>query len=225
MVLAVIALIISISIIISLIAHPKLRFKIGEFIFMGVSPIYGLVLTPIFNKELEFFNLEYYPTLIIFTLIPYLAYWFSRYDKSKFSLVSLTLAQYGILSGVGLYALLFFQFFTPLTLLGLAIFPYFAFPLFAPAFAIYYSIKELKSLRDHLDLNLEHRAIKNIDTDHSFLFANKFIWNRNITNFKMLYVFTFSMVILMMFFKQPMHSLFLLIDLEHNFLLEFLFNR
>lgn len=120
------------------------KWEFPEFLFMGLAPIAGAAFIYIFQKEIEPFYTPYAPTLIVYIIMAYGCYWASRIFKERLPNAINMILPYGMLMGVVLYTVLFIHFLSPLTLLGGAVLPYFAFPLFAPLPALLYTLRQIK---------------------------------------------------------------------------------
>lgn len=126
---------------------PKLTIPSWEFPelwFMGVAPLLGMWLVPTFYNEIQPFQLEHRYTLFVFILIPYACYWLSRYNKTSLPGWFNILLSHGMLIGLLLYFALFLHFFVVVVPFAASIFPFLAFPLFAPLPAFLYNLRELK---------------------------------------------------------------------------------
>ncbi len=122
-------------------------FDFPEFLFMGVSPIIGLFFIKSFSGMISPFDVNAAPTLAVYCVFAWSAYWISRLGKANIPAKLLNILPFGIYIGLLLYPFLAIHFISEITLYGMLL-PFFSFPLFAPLPAWLYTLRELMELRN-----------------------------------------------------------------------------
>ena len=122
----------------------KYKWEFPEILFMGIAPILGSFFIYNFQNDIKPFALDYSPTLITYIVLAYVSYWLSRLFKEKLPAVVNMILPYGMLIGLGLYAVLFVHFISVMTIYGGVLLPFLAFPLFAPLPALLYNLRQIK---------------------------------------------------------------------------------
>ena len=128
----------------------KRKYDYPEILFMGISPLLGIIFIFIFRKDIHPFAPEHTLSLGVLVVIAYASYWLLRTRKETLPLSVHLWLPVGMMIGILLYFVLFLHLLSPMILLGAAVFPFFAFPLFAPIPALLYNIKALHLQRTWL---------------------------------------------------------------------------
>ena len=128
-----------------------------EVWFLGIAPIMGIWLVVAFYGDIKPFGMKYTTSLFVFILIPYFSYWLSRHAKKQLPIFVNILLNYGMLIGCFLYLALFIHYLAPITLMAGGIFPFLAFPLFAPLPAFLYNIREMKEQNIYVQSQIKNK--------------------------------------------------------------------
>ncbi|MEM6724106.1 MAG: hypothetical protein AAF598_08710 [Bacteroidota bacterium] len=131
------------------------KIRWSEILMIGLGPIVGILLTYTFKTEIKPFDLTYFPSLCVLILLPWVSYWLSRVGKTWISPLLYAALPIGMLIGITIYFGLGLHFVSPLSALGVAVFPFFGFALLAPIPAMLFIIRELKrhSLFFHIKMD------------------------------------------------------------------------
>lgn len=122
----------------------KTGWSYPEFLFNGVSPILGSIFIFMFSREIKPFDLEHCPTLLAFSILPFVAYWLVRINKgTSFSIKSLAIVESSLVFGIILYFAYGLHFCSEMGMAGVFFLPIFGFALLAPIPAMFYLIREL----------------------------------------------------------------------------------
>lgn len=119
------------------------KFTYPEILFMGISPILGIIFVFVFKDDIKPFDINHTLSLGVFVVLAYAAYWVSKIAKQRVNNTVFLLLPMGMMIGILIYLAIFIHFISPITLMGGALLPVFGFALYAPLPAILFNIKEL----------------------------------------------------------------------------------
>ena len=144
-----------------------------ELVLMGVAPLVGIALVYLFKAEIHPFDLKYAITIGILILMAYFPYWTIRLFRDRISLTVNAMLFHGLVLGQILYILLAIHFISPMTVLGVVIFPYLGFTLLAPALAIFWNWWLLRQHQEYMEAQLE---VVPATEDPDYVRAQKIAW-------------------------------------------------
>ncbi len=114
-------------------------YPFAEILFMGVAPLAGIGLVFAFSGQIDPFSLPFFPAVIPFIALPYLAYWLSRIAKKNLPFAALEFLPVLMRLGIIFYLIMGAHFLISyMTLMGLLFLPYLGFALIAPIPAVVY---------------------------------------------------------------------------------------
>lgn len=126
------------------IQHYKKGWSYPEFLFNGVSPVLGSIFIYMFNREIKPFDLNHSPTLLAFSILPFVAYWLMRIGNGQLlSIKKLAILESSLVFGIILYFAYGLHFCSEMGLAGVCFLPVFGFALIAPFPAMVYLMREL----------------------------------------------------------------------------------
>jgi hypothetical protein len=197
-------------------------FELVEFFYMGLSPLAGIALVYFFQEDIKPFGMSMMPTLILYVAVGWSSYWLSRYKKETLPDGVNVFLTYGMLAGAFLYLLLTLHYISPMTVLGVMIFPYLAFPLLAPFPALLYTLREIRQLQDYMNSKEEEkREIPGIHSEEKQL-VDQIRW-RGMVHSGLTFIGFLAclQLFLLVVFGLPLDSLFLLFAGGEDFLFSF----
>ena len=189
-----------------------------EILFVGIAPIYGIFLTYAFYRDIKPFHIDYAPSLILYILVVYSSYWMSRYYKDKLPVSIVALLPYGIILSFLFYPILIIHFLSPMTLLGGVIFPYLAFPLFAPLPALLYAIREFSILNYFIEKKIEELQEKPEPNFTTYAFASQYRWKADFQSVLIFVCLVLMTQLSLYAFGQPLNSLWLVFRESQGFI-------
>ena len=187
---------------------PQKKANYAETLFMGIAPLFGIALIYGFQSEIKPFAIEYFPSLAVYLLVAYLSYWLSKIFRKELPTEANLLLNYGMITGCLIYPFIAVHYISELTLLGTAIFPYLAFPLFAPLPACLFTFSQLQVHQRFIMGQIKA-------TEINYLNARTMEWYSNLYKidnpFGLLGFIIFLMIIqsLLGFFGQPANAVML----------------
>lgn len=178
--------------------------EIPELLFMLISPLIGAGFIYYFSEDIQPFALTHAPSLLLFYLPPFVAYWIARLRFSTLSEGSKVLIPYFLGMGMVIYALLFLHFLSPLTIFGGIILPYFGFPLFAPIPALLYNRRLWHDL--NLRQKVESDFVEPSSTEPSWFEA--FRWTGSFQNGALLFGLIGVFILAQVVIGQPLTGIY-----------------
>ena len=179
-----------------------------EILLMGIAPPFGLVLVYGFERDITPYALDYFPSLAVYLLIAYLSYWLSKYYNKEFQIEANLILNFGMLTGCLIYPFMAIHSISEMTLLGAAIFPYLAFPLFAPLPALLFTFRQLEVHQKFISRQIQETEINSLNVNSIRWFNNMYKMNSPV-GWLGLAIFLMVIQSLLGFFGQPANAVFL----------------
>lgn len=132
--------------------------QVLEIFWCCIAPIVGCINVYAFKEDAKPFDLKTFPVLMALIAFYMLCYWISRTFKNRSSAEGFVVLAIGLVVGFFINTLLTIHFLSPVTLVGLIICPYFAFPLLAPYIMTFYQWMEIKQL-----LKCQHERFQQVE--------------------------------------------------------------